>query len=147
MTLVSDLKSVDGLFTTTLLVMFLSLIAPGVLIIYLFLPDLFLKLDGLKFILFATSLALPVFVLNSIFVPATFTDAEREEVDFQQVGVLGGILSSLVLYSCLIVAYVAKLSFDKFLLGVGLLEFAWTVFCSIYYIRGQKAKKTVGTHS
>lgn len=147
MTLVSDLKSVDGLFTTTLLVMFLSLIAPGVLIIYLFLPDLFLKLDGLKFILFATSLALPVFVLNSIFVPATFTDAEREEVDFQQVGVLGGILSSLVLYSCLIVAYVAKLSFDKFLLGVGLLESAWMVFCSIYYIRGQKAKKTVETHS
>ncbi|EIA1774640.1 hypothetical protein WMQ48_20295 [Vibrio cidicii] len=142
----SDLKSIDGLFTSTLLVLFLSLIAPGVLIIYLFLPDLFVKLDGLKFILFATSLALPVFVLNSIFVPLTFTDEEREEGNFQQIGVLGGILSSLVLYSCLIVAYVAKLSFDKFLLGVVLLELAWIAFSYLYYVRGQKAKKVAETY-
>ncbi|EPO0038526.1 hypothetical protein ACT5DV_003530 [Vibrio cholerae] len=147
MTLVSDLKSIDGVFTTTLLMMFLSFIAPGVLIIYLFLPELFVKLDGLKFILFATSLALPVFVLNSIFFLATLTDEERAEGDFQQIGVFGGMVSSLVLYSCLIVAYVAKLSFDKFLLGVGLLEVAWIVFSSIYYVRGQKAKKLLETHS
>ncbi|TKF16250.1 hypothetical protein FCV43_18475 [Vibrio genomosp. F6] len=147
MTLVSDLKNIDGLFTTTLLVLFLSVIAPGILVIYLFLPELFIELDSIKFILFAASLGLPVFALNSFFMPAVLGFDEDEEYDFQQVGVFGGMLSSFVLYSCLIISYVAQFTFDTFLLSVVVFEALWFVFSAFYYFKAKKVKNLSKAHS
>ncbi|GGK49605.1 MULTISPECIES: hypothetical protein [Aliivibrio] len=135
MTIVSDLKSIDGLFTTTLLVLFLSVIAPGVLIIYLFLPELFLELDGIKFVLLASSLSLPVFILNCVFMPAVMGYGKDDNYDFQHVGVLSGIFSSTILYGCLIAAYIFALKFSLFLGIIVIIEVLWLSFCSVLMYR------------
>ncbi|PMG74837.1 hypothetical protein [Vibrio lentus] len=144
MTIVSDLKNIDGLFTTTLLVLFLAVIAPGVLIIYLFLPELFLKLDGLKFVLLSASLSLPIFVLNSLFMPAVMEYDEDEAFDIQQVGVTSGVFSSAVLYGGLLLSYSLNFKFSMFLMAVFIFEIIWILFCLffMYYKRLQVRKTT-----
>lgn len=141
MTLVSDLKNIDGYFTITMLVLFLSVLAPGVLTIYLFLPDLFIKLDGFKFVLFSASLALPVFVLNGAFMSGVIDDKSDDDVDFQQAGVFTGVLSSIILYACLICSYVFGFEFHQFLLAIAGMEMVWIIFCAWNCLRKLSNKK------
>ncbi|HCE1552059.1 hypothetical protein CGG89_08215 [Vibrio parahaemolyticus] len=131
MTLLTEIKNVDGHFTSTVLVLFLSLIAPGVLTIYLFLPELFEKLDGLKFILFSTSLSLPVFILNGFC--SRMCEPQDEDVDFQMTGISSGLMSSIIMYSMLVVAYFFDFTFSQFLTGVILVEAIYFCIALILY--------------
>ncbi|MGO4096468.1 hypothetical protein AB2327_18035, partial [Vibrio cholerae] len=139
MTLISDLKNVDGFFTTTLLVLFLSLIAPGVLIIYLFLPELFVKIDVFKLVLLSVSLALPTFILNGALAPLVLDLKSDGTVDFQMVSILSGIFSSILLYSCLVISYAERLEFSGFLRCAFFLEIIFVLFfCSCGFFRNRK---------
>jgi hypothetical protein len=111
--LVSEIKNIDGHFTSTLFILFLSIVAPGVLTIYLYLPELFIKLDSLKFVLFAISLSLPVFVLNGVIV--RICEDYEDELDFQLTGISAGIMSSVIMFSSLAISYVFVLNFYNFL--------------------------------
>ena len=130
MSLVSDLKNVDGFFTSTLLVLVLAIIGPGVLTIYLFLPDLFKSLDNIKFILFSVSLSLPIFILNGAFVPSLFPENEH---DFQTSGLLTGAISSLISYTCLLVTYWLKIDFEYHLMMLVSIEAVFILFCIVYH--------------
>lgn len=136
MTLVTDLKSIDGNFATTSILIFLSTLCAGVLTIYLFLPELFLTLDTVKFILFSLSLSLPLFILNAFFsVPVLTPDMKKgEKLEFQMIGVLSGFFSSLIAYSALLSAYIFSLKFSGFLAILSGGELIYIVIClSISY--------------
>ncbi|MGF1907581.1 hypothetical protein [Aliivibrio salmonicida] len=136
MSLLSEIKNVDGHFTSTLLVLFLSIISPGILIIYLFLPELFIKLDSLKFILFSVSLSLPVFVLNAFM--TTINEKSETEIDFQVIGIATGIISSIIMFLSLIVSYVLDFSFNYFLITIFMLEVMYFLANMYFYIRSEK---------
>ncbi|MEZ9185378.1 hypothetical protein AB4158_14410 [Vibrio splendidus] len=131
MTLLTEIKSVDGHFTSTVLVLFLSLIAPGVLTIYLFLPELFEKLDGLKFVLFSTSLSLPVFIVNGFV--TRLCEPQEEDVDFQVTGIIAGLLSSAIMFLSLIAAYLYELSFRDFLTILAVAEIICFLIAVVNY--------------
>ena len=137
MSLVSDLKSVDGFFTSTLLVLVLAIIGPGVLTIYLFLPELFKSLDNIKFILFSISLSLPVFVLNGAFVPSLFPDDEHS---FQLSGLITGAVSSLFSYFCLLVSYLNNIEFMTHLKILVAIEALFVMFCLVFHFRNVAPK-------
>ncbi|MDH5360772.1 MAG: hypothetical protein OEX03_09420, partial [Gammaproteobacteria bacterium] len=54
------LKNTDSRFAGGYVLAFLATIAPGVLIIYLYKPNVFLEIDTIKFILFSLALSLPL---------------------------------------------------------------------------------------
>ncbi len=143
MTIVTDLKNIDGHFFSTLIVLFLSIVCPGVLTLYLFLPELFISLDGLKFMLFSVALSLPLFVLNSVFsgmVISAETD-EEEDHNFQYNGLVSGAISSLIAYMCLMLSYVFSFSFSGFLVSLCVAELLYISVCSIVLFKAYQKFK------
>ncbi|TCT43664.1 hypothetical protein EDB29_101471 [Vibrio crassostreae] len=120
MSLISDFKNIDGHLSMTVVSLFMSLIAPGVLTIYLFLPDLFRELDSFKFILLSVSLSLPAFVTNSL-VGFAFDD-DHNSRDYHAIGMFGGFLSALVMFLSLLFSYAVSLAFREFLLCIGVIQ-------------------------
>lgn len=119
--LISDLKNLDGYFFMVIIALFISIVAPGVLTIYLFLPELFKELTGLTFLLFSISLSLPIFTINAFFVLLSERLLETEP-DFRSIGLVASFMSSMVMFSCLLSAYILALPFKKFLICLTIIE-------------------------
>lgn len=126
MTIISDLKSIDGYFTATLIMLFLSTVAPGVLVIYLFLPELFINLEAFKLTLFSASLGLPVYSLNFFILTLLSLQGGKtiNDVGFQLTSLLSSFLSCFTLYVLLLIAYGLNLKFSYFLVSVC----SWEIF-------------------
>ncbi|WP_318417302.1 hypothetical protein [Photobacterium leiognathi] len=120
MTLVSDIKSLDGLFLMTTISMFIAIFAPGILTIYLFLPHLFIELDSFKLLMFALSLSLPAFAVNAMMV--LFVENTVGEGDFQVPALLGSVTASIIMFASLMLAYLLEFPFSYFLVSVVALE-------------------------
>ncbi|TLE17675.1 hypothetical protein [Vibrio cholerae] len=120
MTLVSDIKNLDGLFLMTAISMFIAIFSPGILTIYLFLPQLFFDLDSFKLLMFAVSLSLPVFALNAMMI--LVVENTVGEGDFQVPAYLGSVTASVVMFTSLLAAYLFGCTFSYFLISVAILE-------------------------
>ncbi|TOF33627.1 hypothetical protein CGJ24_22930 [Vibrio parahaemolyticus] len=126
MSLVSDVKSLNEHQVVTFFVLFLSLVAPGMLIVYLFLPDKFESLDTLKLILFSVSLSIPLYSLN-IFL--TLIGDPKRVMDLHFMGVLVGITSGMVLNFSLLISYFWSFNFREFFIPVVIFEVFYFLIC------------------
>ncbi len=103
---------------------FLSVVAPGVLVLHLFRPDLIASLDALKLILFCAALTMPVVIVNffSIVVvrflfPAPTDSQPASDADRAEALIIAMCLAFIVFYAALLIAYLAQLQFKMFLLS------------------------------
>ena len=111
--MLEDIRRLTAWEITSLLGAFLATIAPGVLILHLFAPELVLKLDTLKLFVFAMGLTLPVIAVNAfvvaVFGPFTGSigsgEGTRRHIYFWQ-----ATWAFLTLYSALLIAYLCELS-------------------------------------
>ncbi len=126
MSLVSDVKSMNEHQVVTFFALFLSLVAPGLLTVYLFLPDKFETLDTLKLILFSVSLSIPLFSLN-IFL--SLIGDPKKVMDLHFMGLLAGITSGMVLNLSLFISYIWSMSFKEFLVPIAVLEVLYLFIC------------------
>ena len=108
MAVLDDIRRLTVWDLTSLLGAFLATIAPGLLIVYVFAPELMLQLDTLKLFVFSAALTLPAIAVNAfvIAVVCPFTrsigtgEGTRKHVYFWQ-----ATWAFLTLYSALLVAY------------------------------------------
>lgn len=118
MTVLDEIRGLTVWDLTSLLGAFLATIAPGVLIVYVFAPELVLQLDTLKLFVFSAAVTLPVIAVNAFVVAVVgpFTgsigsgEGTRKHVYFWQ-----ATWAFLTLYSALLVAYLCEPSVLSFI--------------------------------
>jgi hypothetical protein len=128
--IVDDIRGLTAWDVTSLLGAFLATIAPGLLIVYLFKPELVLHLDTLKLFVFSAALTFPVIAVNAFVVAVVgpFTGSigsgagTRKHVYFWQAS-----WAFLTLYSALLIAYIFKLTVILFIGTVAVLDVLFAV--------------------
>lgn len=132
-----DIDKVKASHVTLLIGVLLSVISPGILIIFYFWPQLFRELDTVKLVFLAISLSLPVVSINTSMLWA----------DPKKGGVVGNFFvamgfSFVMLYVCLLAAWYLKMSFAKFVATIAVLEsIAVAISFTGDVVRGYRAKK------
>lgn len=132
MTLLEDIRSLNKTTVLTISLVFIGLIAPGLLTLYLFKPVLFATLDSLKLLLFSLALSAP-----GLFVPYVVSTIAAKVLDVLKPGAaarLGGPIdwfashtatNGFNFYLSLLLAYLLKWRFITFLvLMIALLALA-----------------------
>jgi hypothetical protein len=76
-TLLNEIRGLTVWDVTSLLGAFLATIAPGVLILYVFAPELVLQLATLKLFVFSAALTLPVIAINAFVVVSSPEEPRR----------------------------------------------------------------------
>ena len=109
-------------------IVFLSVIAPGLLIIFLYKPALFQSLDSIKLLLFSAALSLPIPTFNTFLMAIIWDLKEGGREAFEELVMLTMASSFLVLYIAIAVAYLRSLDFKGFLFYVLILN----VSCAAY---------------
>jgi hypothetical protein len=113
---------------------FLSVVGPGILILYLFKPNLLVSLDVVKVIFLSTSFTLPIVAINSSVISyATHIRKVRQREQFVDAErlvtyVIGMAVSFCVLYIALLITYIAGLPFKSFLLFIASFQFMALIF-------------------
>lgn len=118
MTVLDEIRKLKVWDVTVLLGAFLAIIAPGMLIVYIFAPELVLQLETLKLFVFSSALTLPVIAVNAFVlamvgrVTGSIGSGEGtgKHVYFWQV-----TWAFLTLYSTLLVGYLRNLSVSSFI--------------------------------
>ena len=119
MSAIEDLKNIEIQHFAVYCLIFLSIMAPGLLIIYLFKIQIFLSFGVLKLMLFSIALSLPIPTLNT-FISGTIDKDDGADVDNH---VLLNIIFSFVgLYAAILIAYLWGLTFKELLITIGVLE-------------------------
>ncbi len=90
---------------------FLGTISPGLLIVYLYKPDLFIGLDAFKLLLFSLALSMPVVFINIL----VCNSLRKVGVSNINVGIVALFLASIALYPSILVGYLFQLPFRDFL--------------------------------
>ena len=85
----------------------LTTIAPGFLIIYMYLPGLFESLETVKLIIFATALALPIPVINTILIVSTCKYVTEQELKQEFTPKNAKFLTHVSLFISFILMYLA----------------------------------------
>lgn len=131
---VDELRNLKPWELTRAVAAFLAIIAPGILILYLYKPGLVTELESAKLLMFSAALTLPLVALNALlflFI-GIFTgglrDANRGEVWFWQ-----AVWAISVLYGAILVAYLCAFTFRSFV-GV-LLAFDAIGALIVYFTR------------
>jgi len=137
MQITDELKKIDRASATAIATLFLSLLGPGLLVIFNFDRDLYTSLDTVKLVLLAISLAAP-----GVFIPYTVTSIAISILEHKSTitkGQLGsptiwfhkhGFNNSVNMYLSLFICYAFSLSFTWFAYF-----FAFTIiFSSIFEI-------------
>ena len=133
--------------------MVIGTIIPGLLLVFLFRPDLFMSIETIKLLLLSMGITLPVWLCNTILaaiIMDKLTSTEKEDqVGFhlQIMGLLGAIFSVPVLFLPAIIEMFVDLSpHVAFYIGFGI-EIAIVLF-GIHLIKNDKksnAKKALNT--
>lgn len=108
MSLLTEIRELEGKHLVVGLLGFLAIIGPGFLIIYHYHPELVEKYDVVKLTIFSGALSLPVLFANLMIVSATHSGphfSQREGL------ILAALGSGLMLNSGIAAAFVLKLSF------------------------------------
>jgi len=91
------------------LLLFASTIAPGILLVYFFKNSLITSLDIFKLILFAFSITIPVFVLNSFLLIPFIHDKDSLKMDDENRlslnFIFGGLITLIQLNAGILIAY------------------------------------------
>ena len=87
------------------------LIAPGLMIIFYFYPDLFLSIDTIKLILLSLAFTTPVVLINMFLFGKIMNKKSNIAVD----SIFAIFLTSSIIYIGLFISYLFKLSFGNFI--------------------------------
>lgn len=107
---IKRLKSKDVAFVIGL---FIAVLAPGFLTLYLFQPEAIAGYDTIKVIIFSAALTLPVFSFNLLVTGIASTESLHED----QFGpwIMSSLLTTLTFYPALLASYIYNLRFIAFL--------------------------------
>lgn len=111
--IIDTLKSADGRWLSSYFAAFLATLAPGVLIIYLYKPALFIQLDSLKLILFSLSLSLPLWTVNILLLGPP--GVRKGITDFVGIVFFASLAASFAHYASLLICYIFSLRFLIFI--------------------------------
>ena len=147
MTLLSDIRELDGRHLVMGMLGFLGVIGPSFLIIYHYHPDLIEKYDILKIITFSAALSAPILFLNVMI--AAVTAPSNGDADQESALIMASLGSTTMLYVALLVAYILKLGILNLFGIVAVLLVPYTVFA---YFSQRPDEKKIGnspslTHS
>lgn len=117
MSTIDELRKLKPMHVASWLALFLAIIAPGFLTIFLYRPELVSGLDTLKLLVFSASLTLPILLFNVVGAFAVL-EARNESVDQEVLITLTILLTCLSQYLALLIAYLVGLSFKGYLLAV-----------------------------
>ncbi len=122
MSLLSEIKKIKFSEFAVYSGLVVAIICPGILVVYLFSPKIFLSLGAIKLLLLSISITLPVFLLNTSIVGkmmATSQDAK----EFDEVLILLRAIANTMLafYTALYFSYLLSLSFLTFLILMALI--------------------------
>ena len=106
-----DLNKLSSFTWAILFFTAISIICPGILFIYIFHLEMFLKLDLLKLILVSISMTIPVWLLNYFFTFLETNDKKNGTSDIIHLGFLeASTLTFPVFYIPIIIGYFSCLS-------------------------------------
>lgn len=129
MSLVEEIKKLEGLDVGLYLGAFLATIGPGFLLIFMYKPELIESLDTVKVILFSASIGFPLFALNAFI--TLVLSKKNEEIDFHDAGLTSGTITSIAFYTTLLTAYYLSPSTKEFiptLLAINFMAYTFTFF-------------------
>jgi hypothetical protein len=109
---VNQLKSITWV---TLIVLTISIACSGVLIIFIFDKDLFLKIETIKLLLLAISITCPIWLLNSIIYAANVPNEDQSESNehIHVTGLVGGMITALIFYIPILLNFFFLISLRK----------------------------------
>ncbi len=139
MAVLDEIRGLTAWDATLLLGAFLATIAPGMLIVHIFAPELVLQLDTLKLFVFSAAVTLPVIAVNALVLAAIgpFTgslghgEGTRKHLYFWQAA-----WAFLTLYSALLAAYLCGLNVRSFIGTAAALDviFGAIVICIMRFL-------------
>lgn len=136
MSIVDDFKKLEPSDFAITFGLFVSVIAPGFLTIFLFKPELVASLDTFKLLVFSSALTLPIVALNYIAIgvnqDASNSDRHIEAFLFSM------LITCSIMYVALLISYFGMTSFKVHL---GMIAIVQLVVLVISYFVGKKAKK------
>ena len=138
MTILKDIKNLKVNTVVSLSILFLSIVAPGSLILFIYKPELVQNLDALKLVILSSAMTAPplMFLLFTSRVTEVVL-MKQKRMNRGQVGllqdwyVLHGVNNSCMFYFAIFVAYMMDLNFRWLVLAVllftilGVLLEAW----------------------
>ena len=126
MPILSDLEKIESKEFTRIFLVLISLISPGILVIFHFYNQLFLELDFFKLVIFSISLITPMIFLN--FITVSFLDIvssdksinkkseESKSLDKLYILIsLTVIFTSFIIYPSLFISIFYSLAFSQFI--------------------------------
>ena len=139
MSIVEDIKKIEGETIALYLGATIATIAPGFLTIYLYKPDLIDSLESIKLAIFSLSLGLPLFAANG-FLTMLVSSIEDEVVDYANVAGTSALVTSIAFYSSLLNAYFNSCLFKEFVVCLVCVNAAVYILLYIFlhYLSGSK---------
>ena len=104
LSLISEARELDGWHIAVGMLGFLGVIAPGFLIVYHYHPDLIVKLDVAKLVVFSASLSVPVVFVNLVIATAAYPGEDGP--DQKDALIMAAFGSASMLYGALLPAYI-----------------------------------------
>lgn len=138
----NDLKQLTHKDFVVATMLFLSIVAPGILILQMFKPNLFATLDTIKVIFLAISITLPILAINFFGIGyAGHIKRVRQRESLNEGYIRASFLAMLatigVLYAAILIAYVCDFPFNHFVLVACI---AQAIALLLEYIAIRKAK-------
>lgn len=130
MSFIEDIQKVktDHLFTTIL--SFVSIISPGVLILFMYKPELIYQFDIFKILLLSLSITMPLLTLNFFALASMSYYGEMDQPRY----IKGAMLFTAIIFNyLLLIAYLrGPFTFKQFVLNIifneiGLLAISWFI--------------------
>lgn len=115
MSLVDEVRKLEPADFALAVGVFIAIVAPGFLTIYLYKPALISSLDTFKLLVFSSAITLPVVVAN--FAAAAYLTNEKSHPDLADISMQSLASACIALYFSLIVSYLLTLTF-RWHLGV-----------------------------
>lgn len=138
-TYIEEINKLKPLHIQSTLAVVLSVVAPGYLMVFHFWPNLFFSLDNLKLFFLAISLSLPVLAIN--WVAVIGAKPFDSEINFGSTYFKAMIISFILLYACLLFAWLLHLSFGRLVLMIFVLEIFAIIISFKFHRRAINAGK------
>jgi hypothetical protein len=111
------------------ILVFLSTVAPGVLVIFYYKPELIHELDVLKLIVLSAAITLPLIVVNSMIITFLYQGEGTLPAKLGAILFDAMLTSFFFLYFILFISWFQSLSFKIFVMLAVILELALLIVC------------------
>ena len=136
MSIIEDIRKIEAHYFGVYVLLFLSIFAPGFLLLYIYKPELLASLGTVKILIFSASLSLPIAAINTFLVPIS---EPNEGSKFEDSLLLGALYSFIGLYAVIFISYLFSLSFKQFVIGIAIFEFILLI--GVLIVRQREKKK------